>query len=57
MCSTLNSTEAKAFTHFIHDLDDETGILFIHFKHNILERGAAYPLENFIKIQGNLSNL
>lgn len=31
----------KAFTHFIHNLDDETGILFIHFKHEILEEGVA----------------
>lgn len=36
----------KAFTHFIHDMDDETGILFIHFKYKILEEGVVYPLEN-----------
>jgi len=47
----------KAFTHFIHNLDDETGILFIHFKDEILEGGIAQPLENLIKIQENLNNL
>lgn len=47
----------KAFTHFIHDLDDELGILFIHFKDEILEGGAAYPLEYLNKSQENLSNL
>ena len=44
-------------THFIHNLDDETGILFIHFKDEILEGGIAQPLENLIKIQENLNNL
>lgn len=47
----------KPFTYFIHDMDNETGILFIHFKHKILEECVFYPLENLIKIQENLRNL
>lgn len=34
----------KAFTYFIHDLDDETGILFIHFKDEILEEEVLLNL-------------
>ena len=41
----------KAFTHFIHNLDDETGILFIHFKDEILEGGIAQPLEIWLKFK------
>lgn len=47
----------NAFIYFIHDLDDEIGVLFIHFKDEIPGEGVINPSENLMKIQENSSNL